>query len=136
MNNIKGRSILTVLAGLLALMAFNPPADAAPARGTVRAVKSICETGYRGMPEYDRKCLKTGTFRDGVLLWLGDASREGAAARRAVCKAAVKSGIRATVREFVFDMAYDHFRNHNTVISYATVTATADCLSMGYKIKK
>jgi hypothetical protein len=135
MNNVKGRSILTILAGILALMAFNPPADAAPAAGTT-LVKSVCETGYRGMPEYDRKCLKTGTFRDGALLWLGDASREGAAQRRAVCKSAVKSGIRATVREFVFDMAYDSYRNHNTVISYATVTATADCLSMGYKIKK
>lgn len=135
MNNVKGRSILTVLAGLLALMAFNPPADAAPARVAVKA-KSICETGYRGMSEYDRKCLKVGTFRDGALLWLGDGSREGAAQRRAVCKAAVKSGIRATVREFAFDVAYDRFRNHTTVITYATAVASADCTSQGYKIKK
>ncbi|MFE0472591.1 hypothetical protein ACFW2V_13350 [Streptomyces sp. NPDC058947] len=133
MNNIKGRSILTILAGFIALMTFNPPADAAPMRA---AVKSVCDTGYRGMPEYDRKCLKTGTFRDGAMLWLGDGTREGAAQRRAVCTAAVKSGIRIAVREFVFDVAYDRFRNHNAVITYATVTATADCLSMGYKIKK
>lgn len=127
--NGKRNMITTVLAGLLALFAPAGAADAAP---TVKAaVQSVCQTGYRGMPEYDRKCLRTGTFRDGALLWLGN----GAAERRAVCKVARTAGIRSAVRELTVDMAYDRYRNHNTVIGYATATAVLDCKSMGYKIK-
>lgn len=121
-----------ILAGLVALFSLGGSAEAAPARPAVKAVKSVCETGYRGMPEYDRKCLKTGTFKSGAMLWLNNE----AADRRATCKFATKVGIRTAVRELVIDIAYDNYRNHETVIRYATVVGAAECKALGYKIKK
>lgn len=124
------KRIATVLAGFLALFAFNAPADAAPAR-TSASVASVCETGYRGMPEYDAKCLRNGTFKSGALLWLDN----GTDNRKFACRSAVRVGIRSAVRELVFDVAYDNYRNHTTVIKYATVVAKAECTALGYKIK-
>jgi len=124
------RKIATILAGFVALFAFSAPADAAD--GKRPAVRSVCETGFRGQPAYDAKCLKTGTFKSGAMLWLDNA----AADRRATCKFAVKAGIRTAVRELTIDIAYDNYRNHNTVIGYATAVATAECKALGYKIKK
>lgn len=120
-----------ILAGIVALFAFSGTAEAAPALKRP-AVQSVCETGFRGQPEYDRKCLKTGTFKSGAMLWLDNAATD----RKAACKSAVKAGIRMAVRELVFDVAYDTYRNHNTVITYATAVATAECKALGYKIKK
>lgn len=130
MNN--GKRVLTILAGLLALFAPMGAADAASAvKSSGKTVKSICETGYRGQPAYDRTCLKAGTFRDGAMLWLDTDRRE----RREICKTAKRyGGIVPAVRETFNDVAYDAFRNHGTVLLYAGLVAKIDCRSMGYRV--
>ena len=130
MNN--GKRVLTILSGLLALFAPMGAADAAPAvKSSGKAAKSICETGYRGQPAYDRKCLKTGTFRDGAMLWLDTDRRE----RREICKTAKRyGGILPAVRETFNDVAYDSYRNHEIVLTYAGLVAKIDCRSLGYRV--
>lgn len=140
MNN--GKRVLTILAGLLALFAPMGAADAAPmVKSSGKAAKSVCETGYRGQPAYDRKCLKTGTFRDGAMLWLDlPAGKKGRESRdmenrRSVCKYAKNyGGIVPTVRELFNDVAYDAYRNHKIVLTYAGLVAKIDCRSMGYRV--
>lgn len=121
-----------VLAGLVAMFALSGSADAAPAvKPSGKVAKSICETGYRGQPAYDRKCLKTGTFRDGAMMWLETDRRD----RREICKTAKRfGGILPAVRETFNDVAYDTYRNHKIVLMYAGLVAQIDCRSMGYRV--
>lgn len=122
-----------VLAGFVAMFALGGSADAAPAvKSPGKAVaKSICETGYRGQPAYDRRCLKTGTFRDGAMMWLETDRRD----RREICKTAKRfGGILPAVRETFNDVAYDAYRNHKIVLMYAGLVAKIDCRSMGYRV--
>lgn len=139
MNNVKASALATILAGLIALFAPAGVADAAPA--VKSAGTSVCDTGYRGNPEYDRMCLRTGTFRDGALMWLSmPAGHRGHETRnmedrRSVCKFAGQyGGIRPAVREIFNDVAYDRYTNYRTVLTYAGAVASLDCKSMGYKI--
>lgn len=119
-----------ILAGLLILLSPGG-ADAAPADGRRPAARSVCETGFRGQSAYDRKCLKNGTVRDGVALWLHTDRRE----RRAVCKMAKRTGLRTAVRESFYDVAYDSFRNHGSVLKVTRAVAFVDCRLMGYRVK-
>ncbi|MER6605741.1 hypothetical protein ABT282_07450 [Streptomyces sp. NPDC000927] len=104
-------------------------------------VKSVCDTGHRGQPAYDAKCLKTGTFKSGALLWLSiPQGKKGSENpdnfdRRSLCKFAGRfGGIRVVAREAVADTAYDTYRNDGAVVKWATSVAALDCASMGYKI--
>ncbi len=137
---IAQKPVLTILAGLLALFAVGTPADASPA-SSVKAVKSVCETGYRGMPEYDRKCLKTGTFKTAATMWLsipeGNPKHIGRQdfTRRSICKFPGADGTRAAVREALTDVTYDSIRNYRQSLNWSADVAVLDCKSMGYKIK-
>lgn len=144
MNNVKANRVVVLLSAILALLtAPSGVADAAPAAGTrAAAVRSICETGYRGNPEYDRKCLVTGTFKSGATLWLsvpegrkGHVGREDYT-RRSICAYPGEFGTRDAVTEALTDVAYDHYRNYRTVLRHAADTAVLDCRSMGYRIVK
>lgn len=143
MGNVKATYLATVLAGLLALFAPAGAAEAAPTDGSrAAAVESICDTGYRGQREYDAKCLVTGTFKSGAMLWLsipkGKAGHVGRGdfTRRSICQYPGKSGLHAAVREALFDVAYDRYRNHTSVLRWAGDVAALDCKVMGYKISK
>lgn len=139
---ISRKPVLTIVAGFLALFAFNSPADAAPVGTAVKAARSICETGYRGQPEYDRKCLKTGTFKTAANLWLGIPAGNAAHVgredftRRSICKFPGADGTRAAVREALTDVTYDSVRNYRQSLTWSAQVAVLDCASMGYKIKK
>ena len=136
------KPIVTILAGFVALFAFSAPADAAPAGGKRPAVRSVCETGYRGMPAYDRLCLTRGTVLDGVNLWFREGgARNGklikAADRRAFCRDASATGnTRAGIIDGLNDVAYDHFRNYRLVLNVAGTVGVMDCKALGVKIKK
>lgn len=133
------KPIVTILAGLVALFAFSAPADAAVQSGKRPAVRSVCETGHRGMPEYDRKCLKTGTVMDGVNLWFRyiDGGAVSKADRKAFCKDATSTGhTRAGIIDGLFDVAYDNYRNHARMLSIAGTVGVWDCQALGVKIKK
>lgn len=139
-NNVQRSALVSFFAGLIALLMAPANADAAPAAPRP-AVTSICDTGYRGMPEYDRKCLRTGTFKDGAMMWLSTPEgRKGRESRdmndrRSICKYAYTlGGIRPAVREIFNDTAYDHYRNYGTVVTWAALTAQIDCRSMGYRV--
>lgn len=127
-----------LFAGLLILLVPVTAGAAAPKSSG----KSVCETGHRGMPAYDRTCLKTGTFRVGAMMWLdlpagskGHESRD-AFNRRSLCKYSGSfGGIRATVREVFNDVAYDNYRNYAHVLTSAGSVAALDCTALGYKIK-
>ena len=134
------KPVLTILAGLAALFGFNPPADAATPR---TAAASVCETGHRGQPAYDRKCLRSGTFKIAAMMWLsipeGAKGREsdGAYNRRSVCKFAGRyGGTRTAVRELLTDVTYDSIRNWGQSLTWSADTAVIDCTSLGYKIVK
>lgn len=140
MQNGHTNRVAILLAGIIALlMAPSGVADAAPAGGKRPAVRSICETGHRGMPEYDRKCLKTGTVMDGVNLWFRyiDGGAVSKADRRAFCKDATATGhTRAAIIDGLFDVAYDNYRNHTRMLSIAGTVGVWDCQALGVKIKK
>lgn len=136
MRNMIRTAFTGALLSMLTLFGISTGADAAV---PLKAGKSVCKTGFRGQPAYDRLCLKTGTARDGLRLWLGmPLGKKGhetrdLSDRRSVCKYGAKmyGSVGAAVREINHDMAYDRFRNHNTVLGYAGAIATADCISMG-----
>lgn len=132
------KPILTVLAGFIALFGFNAPADAAPADGTRAA--SICETGWRGMPEYDRKCLVRGDVLDGVNLWfrhIDTNKRVSVRDRREFCHYANEAKTtRAGIIDGLYDIAYDHYVNHRAMLSVAGTVGVLDCKALGIKIKK
>lgn len=139
--NKHANRVSVLLAGIIALlMAPSGMADATPA-AAVKAAKSVCETGYRGMPEYDRKCLKTGTFKMAANLWLsipaGDPKHVGREdfTRRSICKFPGTFGTRAAVREALTDVTYDSIRNYRQSLNWSADVAVLDCKSMGYKIK-
>lgn len=129
------KPVLTILAGFAVLFGITAPADAAPAVKRP-AVRSICETGHRGMPEYDRKCLVTGTFAHGAMLWLADSDghRYTARERRAACRDARATGsIRRGAADMLHDVAYDTYRNHGYVLRVAGLIAVMDCRALGIK---
>lgn len=138
MNKIK--RVTTVLGGFLALFAFNPPADAAPSVGPVPSVKSICETGWRGMPDYDRFCLVRGDVLDGVNLWfrhIDTNKRVSVRDRREFCKYANESKTtRAGIIDGLSDISYDHYTNYRAMLSVAGTVGVLDCKALGIKIKK
>lgn len=133
------KPIVTILAGLVALFSFNSPADAAESVKRP-AVRSVCETGYRGMPAYDRECLTRGTVLDGVNLWfryIDTGKVVPARERRALCLDATATGhTRAGIIDALNDVTYDHFRNYRFVLSVAGTVGVMDCKAMGVKIKK
>jgi hypothetical protein len=135
------KPITTILAGFLALFAFTPSADAAPADGKRAAVRSVCETGYRGMPEYDRKCLKRGTVMDGVNLWfryIDTNKMVPVKERKFLCREATAMGMgtRQEIIDILNDVAYDHYTNYGTMLNIAGTVAVMDCKMLGIKIKK
>jgi hypothetical protein len=131
-----------ITAGMVALFtAVSPGAEAAPrpTTVTVTAGKSVCDTGYRGQPEYDAKCLRHGTRGDAAKLWFDTPEgkrghlRDDFTTRRSICKYAPRhGGVRAQAKELVNDMAYDTFRNWHQMIRWAGDAAQGDCLRMGY----
>lgn len=137
-NKVQRSATFSFLAGLIALLMAPTNADAAPAAPARPAVTSVCETGYRGMPEYDRKCLRTGTVLDGVNLWFRDGNGHliSATGRRAACNDATSTGrTRAGIIDSLYDVAYDQYRNHRLVLSVAGTVGVMDCQALGVKIK-
>lgn len=84
------------------------------------SASSVCDTGFRGQRAYDRQCLVKGRPVDGVRLWFDQDRRD----RRQVCRS---GNVRLAVRELVFDVAYDRFRNHEAVVSWASMAARWEC---------
>jgi len=138
--NKHANRVSLLLAGIIALLMA--PSGVADAATDVKrpAVRSICETGQRGNPEYDRKCLKTGTVLDGVNLWfryIDTGKLVPVSERRALCKDATSTGhTRAGIIDGLFDVAYDSYRNHKFVLSVAATVGVMDCQALGVKIKK
>ncbi|MCP9209543.1 hypothetical protein [Streptomyces cucumeris] len=136
-----GENIRKAFAGILAGLALLfAPVMATEADAATKG-KSVCDTGSRGQREYDRLCLKTGTFKDGAMLWLSvPAGKKGhekrdAYNRRSQCKFAKEfGGITAVARDLSFDVAYDNFRNHATVLNWSAAVAKMDCRAMGYRV--
>mgnify|MGYP001609186576 CR=1 FL=1 len=135
MINIRG-AFAGVLAALLMVLGISGTAQAADKRP---AVRSVCETGFRGQPAYDAKCLKTGTVLNGVNLWFRsfDGKLISNADRRAFCKDANQARTtRAGIIDGLFDVAYDHYRNHMFVLNVTATVGVMDCKQLGIKIKK
>lgn len=127
-----------ITAGMWAL--FAPNADAVtPRHATVNP--SICETGYRGDPAYDRACLTTGVVGDAGALWYstpkGVKGKEvdDAMNRRSICKYAYRhGGIKRAATELVTDLTYDAYTNHKQVNAWVVSNARVDCKTMGYRV--
>lgn len=134
MFNKVSSAFVGILVTLFVAAGMVPDAGAAPAA-------SVCETGFRGQPAYDAKCLRTGTFKTAALMWLdvpaGNAAHVGREdfTRRSICKFPGKFGTRAAVVEALTDVTYDSIRNYRQSLRWSADTAVLDCKSMGYKIK-
>lgn len=109
---------------------------------TPASTATICATGYRGQPAYDRACLTTGTPRTASDLW--DAVPEGRAGRerddmttqRGICRYAYRhGGIMVWSRELVADMTYDSYRNHETINTWVGQDAALTCAQLGYRVR-
>lgn len=118
---LSGISLATILT-----LAFNPPADAATAP-TART--SVCETGFRGQPAYDRACLVTGTYRDAVREWKRPYSR---AERKQQCRTALRTGMASVVTETRGDMITDRYRNDDAMKRAVAWVGVRECFRIGH----
>lgn len=139
MINIR-RAFAGITLGMIALFtATTPGAQAAtPAPHTVA---TVCTTGFRGQPAYDKACLTHGTPHTAARLW--NSVPEGKPGRRHddmtsqrnICAyAAHHGGIMAWARELVGDMTYDSYRNNEEVNRWVGQDATLTCAQLGYRI--
>lgn len=113
----------------------------APSSEAAERPASICETGFRGQPAYDRECLTRGTVGDAGALWYSTpkgkkgSERDDMSTRRSVCKYAHRhGGIKRTATELVTDLTYDSYRNHKQVNGWVVSMARVDCAAMGYRV--
>lgn len=109
-----------MLAGLIALFTFTPGAEATPKALTA----SVCETGFRGQPAYDRMCLTRGDYFDAMRMWENGYSR---AERKAQCRTALRVGMPAVVRETRGDVLFDTYRNYRGMIRLTAWAGAAEC---------
>jgi hypothetical protein len=114
-------AITATLVAAFGLTAVAESTDVQPAA----AVTSVCATGFRGQPAYDRLCLKKGTRATGAALWFA----LDAASKRDVCRA---GNVRKMAADALNDVAYDRYRNHGTVLAGVSDAAQGDCLRLGY----
>lgn len=110
--------ILTGLAVLLTTL--TPSAQAAPEH----VVASVCETGFRGQPAYDRMCLVTGHYDDARRKWRNGYTK---AERTAQCRTALRVGMPAVVRETRGDVISDTYRNDRAMIRLTTMAGAREC---------
>lgn len=108
------------------LMLLAPSADAST------TARSVCDTGFRGQPAYDRLCLATGKQSDaGVAWYVGYSDSQ----RKADCRSAKRlGGMRNVVKETRGDVLYDSFRNHKDMIRWTADMGAANCKAWGYKV--
>lgn len=125
MNMIR-RAFTGTLAGLVllltALTALTPSAQAAPAHADA---PSVCKTGFRGQPAYDRNCLIRGDYFDAMHVWKNAGYNK--AERRAQCRTALRTGMPALVRETRGDVLYDTYRNYGAMIRLTAWAGAAEC---------
>lgn len=132
--------VMALLASVLMMMMGLGTTAEAVTRPTPAQIKKICATSFRGNADYNRYCLVTGKVSDGIRMWreipLGKRTdRDGEFSRYAMCKYAGQyGGIRVMVREELYDVAYDHYRNHRMVLNVAGWVAKFDCQRAGYRV--
>lgn len=139
MTNI-GRAFAVITIGLAALFTtLSPGATAAPPTSHPH-MASVCATGYRGQPAYDRACLTTGTPRNAAHLWdhvpTGTKGHEHdrADTQRGICKYGHRhGGVAAWVRDTVGDLTYDRYRNNTAVDRWTAQDAVLTCAQLGYR---
>lgn len=117
------RAFTGIGAGLVLLFTATSTADATPATTTPHS-KSVCTTGFRGQPAYDRLCLTTGDLGDAAYEWYAPYNRSE---RRAQCRMAVRLGYRAMVTETRGDVLSDTYRNDHAMVRMVAVVARAEC---------
>lgn len=117
---LSGISLATILT-----LAFNPPADAAP---EPVSRTSVCDTGFRGQPAYDRACLITGNYRHAQREW-----RTGytLAERKKQCRTALRTGMPALVTETRGDVIGDRYRNNHAMVTLTAWAGAAECYRIG-----
>lgn len=109
-----------VIANLIILFA---PGQALPATAP-EPHTAVCETGFRGQPDYDRLCLVTGTRATARELWYGQP-----APRRALqCRDALGTGMRSVVHNALGDIISDTYRNDRQTESRVAAVGIAECL--------
>lgn len=114
---LSGISLATLLA-----LAPGIPADAAT-EPTART--SVCQTGFRGQPAYDRACLITGNYFDAQHVWAH--SGYNRAERKAQCRTALRTGMRTVVIETRGDVISDHYRNDRAMIRLVAWAGADEC---------
>lgn len=114
-----------ITAGFILLFtALTPGAQAAP---QTAPTASVCETGFRGQPAYDRMCLVTGHYDDARREWKSGYSK---AERTAQCRTALRVGMPAVVRETRGDTLFDSYRNYQSMIRLTALAGAAECFRL------
>lgn len=119
------RAFTGIGAGLALLFTPTTAADATPAP-TARV--TVCETGFRGQPAYDRACLITGNYRHAQREW-----RTGytLAERKQQCRTALRTGMPALVTETRGDVIGDRYRNNHAMVTLTAWAGAAECYRIG-----
>lgn len=132
--------ITALFFGVIGLLMASSSAEAGE---THRAIvnPSICDTGFRGDPAYDRACLTKGVVGDAGALWYSTPKGikgeevDDAMNRRSICKYAYRhGGIKRAATELVTDLTYDAYVNHKQVDAWVVSNARVDCKAMGYRV--
>lgn len=117
------RAIRMAFTGIIAgLIALATPGQALPAPAP-EPHPAVCDTGFRGQPDYDRRCLITGDRATGRDIW----TDHPLAARMHQCRAALTAGLRTVIIESRGDVIRDTYRNDRQMIRWATAAGVAEC---------
>lgn len=121
------RAFAGIGAGLLILLTATTQTNATPHT----PMASVCATGFRGQPAYDRHCLTRGDHADAAVQWYTTYST---ADRRAQCQRAWSTGdMVSVVADTRGDMISDAYRNDRQVIRWVARMGVAECVARGFK---
>lgn len=130
MRKLIATAFAGITAGMVALFGFT--AEAA----TVHTAPSVCKTGFRGQPDYDRHCLKRGTVGDAGVVWFygGNDKALSDTTRRQICREVKRyHGMRNLVHELYGDVIYDSFKNNGQMEKWTASMGTSDCAALGIR---
>ena len=117
------RAIRTAFAGIIAgLITLATPGQALPTTAPEPRT-AVCETGFRGQPDYDRLCLVPGTRAIARDIWYG----QPAPRRTYLCYVALVKGMRTVVADQLGDMISDTYRNDRIMANNVTGAGIKDC---------
>jgi hypothetical protein len=131
-----GRAFAGITLGMITLFTATTPGAQASTPTAHHPVASVCDTGYRGQPAYDRACLSTATMASSVATWYAGTDSAHPLTpdqRRALCRQAKRHGMASVVHETYGDVLYDTYANNRQAERWTTAVGRGECWALGYR---